>query len=97
MWSGTCVDPRNTGRLVDVLLRVPAGKNLYGCGDLVSWTAYMALWSEIMGVPARAKELPVDGRDEALPGGFGSALREGMKLLSDFGSGLLLMPGDIRL
>lgn len=55
----------------------------------------MVLWSEIVGVTARAKKLPVDGRNEALPGGFGHAFSDGMKFLSDFGLGTLLLRGDV--
>lgn len=80
------VDARkDTGPFVRALLEVPAGVNLLGETSYVSWTQYMRVWGELLGVEGSYEDVSDDVYDRALPGGFGKELADMFRYMGDVG------------
>ncbi|KAG6908847.1 hypothetical protein DXG01_003013 [Tephrocybe rancida] len=78
---------KDTGYLVRALIQVPPGKNLLGFGSLISWSDYMKLWGEILGVPTRYEQVDVDTAAKFDNGerGMGFEVAQGFAYMGEFG------------
>jgi len=93
------IHPSSTvGPLVKLLIDHPkANINLLGAGEMMSWTQYYELWSEITGIKAKVVQLPLHARDERLPGGLGREASESMSWSAEFGWGAdLVLPWEVE-
>ena len=76
---------KDTGYFVRALVQVPPGKNLLAFGSMISWKDYMALWAEVLQVPAAYRQITIEDVDKIAPGGLGREVGEGWASQGEFG------------
>ncbi|KFY46697.1 hypothetical protein V494_00361 [Pseudogymnoascus sp. VKM F-4513 (FW-928)] len=79
------VVPSDAGNFVKALTKLPAGTNLIGFGDRLTWSDYVKLWSKVTGVPATFEKTTVVEHSKLAPGGYGEEMAEMYAYAQDFG------------
>ncbi|KFY18087.1 hypothetical protein V492_00157 [Pseudogymnoascus sp. VKM F-4246] len=79
------VVPSDAGNFVKALTKLPAGTNLIGFGDRLTWSDYVKLWSKFTGVPATFEKTTVVEHSKLAPGGYGEEMAEMYAYAQDFG------------
>ncbi|KAH0578965.1 hypothetical protein H2248_003145 [Termitomyces sp. 'cryptogamus'] len=79
---------KDTGYLVRALIQVPAGKTLLGFGSMISWSDYMKLWGDILGLPgSRYEQIGLETAAKLVPEDrdLGYEIAEGFAFMGEFG------------
>ena len=77
--------PSDAGAFAKALTLVSPGKNLLAFGDMLTWEAYVEMWSRITGVKAVFERKTVADHDRLAPGGYGEEMAEMYAYALEFG------------
>lgn len=93
------VTHRDTGVFVKALVDLPAGKDLLGVSQMMTWLQWMELWGEIVGVKAGFKRVSADEFFDGVPESLKMELADTYEYVEEFGydggDPNVLMPGQV--
>ncbi|KAH8652267.1 hypothetical protein BX600DRAFT_90156 [Xylariales sp. PMI_506] len=76
---------RDTGAFVKALVDLPAGKDLLGVSENMTWPEWMTLWGQILGVRAGYKEVSDEEFFQNVPGPLSQELMDTYDYVEEFG------------
>ncbi|KUJ10769.1 NAD(P)-binding protein [Mollisia scopiformis] len=79
------VTEKDTGAFVKALIDLPAGKDLLGVSETMTWPEWMETWGRIHGVKTGFKEVPSDEFFKDLPEPMGKELADAFAYMEEFG------------
>ena len=77
----------DTGVLVKALLKLPVGTTLEGASEYMSWSRWVQIWANVLGVKATYKQVSMDDffAGHAMPEVFEKEFREAFAYAEEFG------------